>query len=1095
MTSKPRPIALRLNGDPVLGLADGRQVALEPRAAALLALAALEPGITRLRAAAMLWPDSPDPRRNLRQQLLRFKRMAGRELLQGADTLALAEGIELEATAGSLLASWSYDDSDEFASWLQHRRNRQRDELLASARRRLADAQAQNDPARALAAAEALVALDERDEEHHRACMQLHYLAGEPAAGLAAFERLKRMLAAEFGAGPSQATMALADALRTAQGGAQRQLASPGVAALPVTLERPPLMVGRGADLAAARRVLAAGQALWIEGEAGLGKSRLIGELVAALALPQGEVLAAGGRPGDAGVPYATLARWLGPVLPPCEPGLSAPARSALKRVFSGAASDGVLRAGALAAAVAELLPASGATLLVLDDVHFADDATLELLADVASADESARRWVFATRPAEAGAAARRLRDALTELQRLQVLQLAPLGEAGVAALVDSLGVHGLHGAELAAALLRHTGGNPLFVLETIKQGLHDGSLARGALPRPQGVAGLIELRLARSSEGALMLARIAAIAGVDFSIELAEAATGARALQLANAWQELQDAQILRDEAFAHDLVAEVALRGVPQVVARRVHAQCAQWLADRGGDPVRLARHWLAGGAPAKAGHAFVLGAQRAECASRLQEEAELYAQAAAAFEAAGLGEERFDALCLRVHALKSADFGDQALDEARQLATLAADDAQRRRAQLELLGLLTERGDLDETERLGRELLALARRLGDHGTMVLAAGHLATVLERQGRPDEALPVLLDLRPWVQQQSDPAQSMLWHGDWAALMGELGRLRESADAFETACDFARQAKLPDAEGRLLLNYAVALRRNGLFDRALETARRGRALSSGDTQDATHVGIARLVVARDECETGRYGTALEALEQIIPQFEAARTPFWAQAARMMLAQLWLHLGQPARALPLLDPERSDVAPWLQADRQLLRLELARALERRAPALALRAALDVAADDTSRGPWLRVRALHHQPPAEALAQVAALTKLLHGTERFGVITALHVQHARVALAAGRSAAAERAADAALARLADGYAPDGIYRAEAWWIVSQALGAAGREADARSALQRGAQWITQHALPQVPPPFIDSFLHRNAVNRSVLAAVSR
>ena len=92
----------------------------------------------------------------------------------------------------------------------------------------------------------------------------------------------------------------------------------------------------------------------------------------------------------------------------------------------------------------------------------------------------------------------------------------------------------------LAGPLLRHTGGNPLFVLETLKQGLTDGSLARGELPRPLSVGALIERRLQRLSEPALTLARVAAIAGVDFSIELAEAAIGVRAVQLASAWAEL---------------------------------------------------------------------------------------------------------------------------------------------------------------------------------------------------------------------------------------------------------------------------------------------------------------------------------------------------------------------------------------------------------------------------------------------------------------------------------------------------------------------------------------------------------------------------
>ena len=89
-------------------------------------------------------------------------------------------------------------------------------------------------------------------------------------------------------------------------------------------------------------------------------------------------------------------------------------------------------------------------------------------------------------------------------------------------------------------------------------------------------------------------------------------------------------------------------------------------------------------------------------------------------------------------------------------------------------------------------------------------------------------------------------------------------------------------------------------------------------------------------------------------------------------------------------------------------------------------------------------------------------------------------------------AGRADQAAQAAVALLARFAEGCAPDAVYRAEAWWLASRALAGVGREAEARQAMAQGVQWVIQHALPQVPAPFIDSFLNRNLVNRELLAA---
>ncbi len=98
-------------------LPDGRAVVLERRAAALPALAALESGIGRTRIAAMLWPDSDDARRNLRQQLPRFRKRFGQDLTDGGDELRLAAGLRHDAAASTrdpLLGSLTFEDCEEF---------------------------------------------------------------------------------------------------------------------------------------------------------------------------------------------------------------------------------------------------------------------------------------------------------------------------------------------------------------------------------------------------------------------------------------------------------------------------------------------------------------------------------------------------------------------------------------------------------------------------------------------------------------------------------------------------------------------------------------------------------------------------------------------------------------------------------------------------------------------------------------------------------------------------------------------------------------------------------------------------------------------
>lgn len=1081
------PLTLHLHGTARLIAADGREIVLERRAAALCALVALEPGFPRARAADWLWPESPDPRRNLRQQLLRFKQQCGQAVLDGDTCLALAASVRLGPTDGELLRDLDFGDCTELAAWVAAHRQAAATRRQRALREEIAAAESAGDIDTALAAAVRRAAADPDDEPAARELMRLHYLRGEPAAGLAVFDRLCKRLAAAYGSEPAAATQDLADALR--RSGSRTPALGRVPVPLPITLQRPPVMAGREREHAAALQAWDHGRAALLEGEAGIGKSRLVAELVAGK-----EVLKAAGRPGDSASPYATLARLLAPLLRAPEPALDAAARDALAHLTPlapAAPSPAALRPGVLRGAVDLLLQAQGVGTVALDDLHFADAATLELVAGLATATEPARRWLFAQRPAEAPPAAVALRDALNESQRLEVITLAPLSLDAAATLVDALGIPGLDGARMSPALLRHTGGNPLYLLETLKQSLQDGSVARGSLPRPAAVGTLIERRLQRLSDPAMMLCRVAAIAGVDFSVELAEAVTGLPAVRLAGPWHELQEAQVLSGEAFAHDLVADAAVRSVPPVVARRVHAQCAAWLADQGVEPARVARHWRAGGDAVRAGHAYAAAARRAEAASRQQEEAALYAEAALAYTDAGLFDEAFDAHCDRARALTFTDFGEQALGELHRLMATACNDRQRMRAQLELVGLLTERGETADALAMGASLTALAQANGDRETEVRTACHVASALGRVGRSDEALQLLLPLRDWVDRQPNEVLRMLWHGDWAAALGNVGRLREAISAFDVARVAARRAARPGAEARLMLNAAVALRQSGQLDGALALARCGHAMLLPEAVDATHRGIARLVIARDECETGRYDSALAALEELVAQFEASRALFWTQAARMMLATVWLRLGQPARAVPLLRADEPGVPAWLRADRQLLRLDLAVQLEQPRPADALPAALALASEDAQRGPWLCVRALAHLPPDEALARAQTLATELGRTERHGVSMALEVQTARAALLAGDVDTAARTSARMLTRFGDGIAPDGVYRADAWWVAARALAAAGQHDDAARATAQGVQWLRER-LPNVPPMFVDSFLHRNPVNRALLAA---
>jgi DNA-binding SARP family transcriptional activator/energy-coupling factor transporter ATP-binding protein EcfA2 len=552
------PIALELGSAPRAVTAGVRAVQLAPLDGALLAWLALEGATPRARVAQLLWPqkDAEAARNSLRQRLFQLRRKLGVELVAGSTTLSLADGVSHDLEdADTVLGQTRGEDlaSGEFAQWLEVQRARRRDRV----RRALAEladmAEAAHDWDDALTHAKELIALEPLSDEGHRRVMRLHYLAGDRAAALLAFDRCERMLKDEVGARPSAETLQLLATIESSGPGETLPAAGP----VPASVLRPPRLVGRDRERAQLASSWQSGEVVALIGEAGVGKTRLLQAFAAA----QPGVVHVSGRPGDAGVPFATLARLLRSVLSGAPPGalasMATPPRRALARVLPeleapavGGALDG--QRLLLQRALLEVLAGRpGLHGFLVDDLHFADEASLDMFAALVDQSGERLRWVLAYRPAEAGSPLRSLHDGLVEQARLVPLTLLPLDISQLAELVDSLALPGVRGTVLAPGLAKRTGGNPLFVLETLKQAWVDRTLADLAdgsrLPRPMAVGRLIERRVARLSPGALALARAAAVAGDDFDIALAEHVLGVSALQFADALNELEAVHVMR--------------------------------------------------------------------------------------------------------------------------------------------------------------------------------------------------------------------------------------------------------------------------------------------------------------------------------------------------------------------------------------------------------------------------------------------------------------------------------------------------------------------------------------------------------------------
>ncbi|MBL8326960.1 MAG: AAA family ATPase [Rubrivivax sp.] len=1165
MPLSPGP-ALELLGAPRLLISGGEPVPLERRTAALLALLVLQGPTTRSRAAALVWPEADDVRasNSLRQRIYKLRRAAGRDVIVSERQIALAADIahdlaaplarlaeDPQACRGELLGGLDFSDCGELNDWVALARQRWRAELSQALAELASRWEAESRVAAAARLAERLVALEPTAEHAHRRVMRLHYLRGDRAAALAAFDRCRQILRAELGVLPDRETQQLQQAIEG------DTLAAPRAAPpSPVTLLRPPRLVGRGSEWASIHRALEAGRPVLVVGEAGIGKSRLIADFAAhfsgesfggdspsresapvtntpeqGTATPgvwraSGAVAPAAGlvvraRLGDSSVPWATLARLLRAAL---EAGLLAPPTpehaAELARVVPelGTATTGALQPLRLKLAVQACLQARPAgparvRLLALDDAQYADAATLEMLPGLCAASDpnadggvagQSLCWLVASRPGEMPAALRQW-AATEDLEALARLTLGPLDEAAVVQLLESLALPGFEPGRWAAALLRHTGGNPMFILETLRHlcsGRDGAALAtpsgQAPLPLPADVGSLIERRLAQLSPDALNLAQLAALAGQDFTPELAAQVLERRVIDLAQPWRELEAAQVIRDQAFAHDLVLEVAQRSVPQAVARALHRAIASVLQSAASASARVAEHWNIAEEFDSACGAFLAAADAARAVSRLDEELALVARAAECLRRGGCVH-RLPAV---LHREMIAAFELGHIERMRQLVVeigaRATTDADRLLALDARLRLQAQDLQFEAMLQTAAQALPLADKVGSDQQRCVIRELEATALARLSRPDKAVQALEFGFEWIRREPEHPWVSGFLCDAAGTFSYIEQYDRSMEVAEQAYAAAERSGYVRHMHLASAFLALARYMTGDIERSTLDWQRSRSLAERFGGDHLRNWVYGAGLSRNLRLLGRYD---EAVAQAQTQLETWRLEdptgggWWRTIAELELAHSWFELGQIARALSALGaapPENPDARfRWLltrcriHGDRpQEVRHWLDEARPLAAGGLRPRSKF-----------WALAPELFRHMPMHAVAAMAP--RLADEATQAGAHIFVWPIRARAIEAMTKAGCTAEAAAAAreLLRTDAAATPCGLYLPEYWWILSCALRADGDHDSAQLALRSASDWVLRTALPNVAAPFRDSFLNRNAVNRAVLAAAAR
>ncbi len=1117
---------------------------LERRDAALLALLVIEGPTARARIAALIWPDSDIKHagNSLRQRLFRLKRIAGQDVVLGDRLLALASHVQHDLGAfadrtllkgdrslGELLGSADYSDSAELGAWVQIAREQwraARRQAMAEAASRL---EGEGHLAGALELAERLVLDDPCAEHAHRRVMRLHYLRGDRAAALAAFERCGSLLKREVNASPGKETRQLASTIEAS--GSLQQPARAAPQPLPTSLRRPPRLVGRDAQWRQLEDAAAQGGTVLLEGEPGSGKSRLLQDFAAARHWPA----PAGARPGDEAVPYALASRWLDGLLGHFALPADAALRRELARLVPRLADPrdptaGLLEPARLLQALESVLSAwrsnaaqaqSGAGVgmlgMALDDLQFADPASLELLFGLASPgpalDDTGWCWVLALR-ADVQPDELRKRRQSPALQRIVHLRLAPLNEPEVEALLDSLQLPGLVAPAWAAPLVAHCGGHPFAIIDTLAglhaQGQHEFSAGPNLSAHSSQRVGAVVRRLEQLPADAQQMAHVAAAAGQDFCVELAAFTLGCAPVALAAPWRTLEQAGLFRSGGFAHDLVRQAALDALPRAIEQALHRQIAQWLVQSGDvrstpRAARIAAHWDAAAEWPLAARSYEVAAHEARVRSARREELQALDAAARCHRAVKLpagDDAAFDCECRGVDLLLLIDSADTALARAQGLFERAGTDRQRSAALVARAHVLGERYQPEAAlaDALAAGLLAdavLAPRL-----QLLARQRAAAALTRLARPDEAV-AMLQVQPNELGHLDDEERLLWLSDHASTLDHADRRVEAVAMFERAIAQAEALGHWGAANEAWGNKAIALMYLHRLPASLEASQKAIECGQRAGSERGSMLIDEMSMAGTLRDLGRFADYLARAEALPQALRNVGYALWACNAENDLAICFAWLGRPELAQRTLTPVPDDMAPIMRAARlytqaRLLRWRPTAAGGARPAALVRQANALIEAGGGTGNSYVRLKvALELARDEEPTAALAATVRIeAEAQRREQWMLAAHALVMRTELLT-QMAATERAALAACELIErcerDGPVP-ALYAPEVWWVAYRALRPVD-PARARAALMRAHDWIEKTAMPQVPAIFQHSFRERNPVNVAVRAAMAQ
>jgi tetratricopeptide (TPR) repeat protein len=571
-----------------------------------------------------------------------------------------------------------------------------------------------------------------------------------------------------------------------------------------------------------------------------------------------------------------------------------------------------------------EALAVGRQLIVMIDDLQWADDASAQFVHYFARQASSRPLLLICAYRDEELDMHERLAGLVQSLRRETYARHMPLKRlqaADTEALLERLDHPRLKLPGLAARLHRETDGNPFFLMSML-HALSEGEAPAGGgeLPLPDALRAAVRARLSHVPPQARPTLDVAAVLGRRFDFETLLAVTREPEEKLLHALEALVRRRLLREDSddgfydFSHDKVREVVYREIVGARRMTLHRALAEALESRAeGEPherdARLAEHYERGHVWKKALQYLVLAAERSQKLFAMRDALHWLDRAVALAQAhPDATEGLVDLYARRGGARAQAGQTEGALADIRRVidAAHARGDREKARDAVIQLGMAYRRADdYGQATQCLTQALSESRALNDERRAADTLYHLGTVAWSDCRNREAIAFHQEAVEICERLrlTDLVAVQAYHGRGEAHYNNLEPVPAIA-CYNRSIELARGIgdKSYESENLMMVGYACT-GYTGLADYAKAEANFEASLEIARKADLQwHIGPTLLGLDHLRACAGNYDEALSGMTKTLRWLESVKQIRYQLIAYDLLGILLLDLGQNRQAV-------------------------------------------------------------------------------------------------------------------------------------------------------------------------------------------------